>query len=50
MAVLNMEFGNLVCRFGDSKVMLDLLSEIVLLAFLDDTLVRHYGETSYFFH
>ncbi|MCW7551087.1 hypothetical protein NX722_00100 [Endozoicomonas gorgoniicola] len=47
---LNMEMGNLICRFGTKKVLLDLVNEIVLPGFLDDTLVRSYGKTSYFFH
>lgn len=45
-----MELGNLVCRFGNEKVLLDLIDEIVLPAFLDEELVRTYDKTSYFFH
>ncbi|MCL6272225.1 hypothetical protein M3P05_20085 [Sansalvadorimonas sp. 2012CJ34-2] len=47
---LNMEMGNLICRFGNKKVLLDLVNEIVLPSFLDDSLVRSYSKTDYFFH
>lgn len=47
---LNMEMANLVCRFGGEKVLLDLADEIVLPSFFDETLVRTYDKTSFFFH
>jgi len=47
---LNMEMGNLVCRFGDKKVLLDLAEEVVIPCFFDEQLVRHFDKTSYFFH
>lgn len=43
-------FANFICRFGGHKVLLDYAQEIVLPAFTDDSLVRSYGDTSYFFH
>ena len=47
---LSMEMGNLVCRFGKEKVLLDLADEIVLPSFFDNKLVRTYDKTSFFFH
>ena len=47
---LSMEMGNLICRFGREKVLLDMSDEIVLPCFFDKTLVRSYSKTSYFFH
>lgn len=47
---LSMEMGNLICRFGRDKVLLDMVNEIVLPCFFDDKLVRSYSKTSYFFH
>lgn len=47
---LSMEMGNLICRFGNEKVLLDMSEEIVLPCFFDQTLVRSYDKTSYFFH
>ncbi len=47
---LSMEMGNLVCRFGNEKVLLDLADEIVLPSFFDKALVRSYDKTSFFFH
>ncbi|MCL5102956.1 MAG: hypothetical protein M1133_02415 [Armatimonadetes bacterium] len=43
----HLEFANFICTFG-SEVLFDYLDEIVLPAFLDDTLERRYSETSYF--
>jgi hypothetical protein len=43
-------FANFVCRFGREKVLLDYANEIVLPAFLDDTLIREYGRTYFFFY
>jgi hypothetical protein len=40
------ELGNLVCRFGDHKTLLDLAEEIVFPAFFDGELVRSYDKTS----
>ena len=42
--------ANLICRFGENKVMLDMLNEIVLPAFTDKTLIRSYDKTSYLFY
>ena len=47
---LSMEMGNLICRFGREKVLLDMADEIVLPCFFDEQLVRSYSKTSYFFH
>jgi hypothetical protein len=47
---LNMEMANLVCRFGSDKVLLDLEEEIVLPSFFDDSMIRTYDKTSYFFY
>lgn len=47
---LSMEMGNLICRFGREKVLLDMADEIVLPSFFDEKLVRSYSKTSYFFH
>lgn len=47
---LNMEMGNLICRFGSDHVLLDLAEEVVLPAFLTENQVRSYGSTRYFFH
>lgn len=38
-------FANFICKFGE-KDMAEYLSEIVLPAFTDDTLIRTYGESS----
>lgn len=43
------EFGNLICRFGEKKVLVDHLEEIVIPAFFDNKLSRNYADTSYFF-
>jgi len=42
--------ANLICRFGEKKVLLDMLNEIVLPAFLDSMLRRRYEDTSYLFY
>lgn len=42
------EFGNLVCRFGQ-HVLIDKLAEIVAPAFFGDH-ARNFGETSFFFY
>lgn len=47
---LSMEMGNLICRFGREKVLLDMADEIVLPCFFDEKLVRSYSKTKYFFH
>lgn len=47
------EFANFICRFDNdkvNKVMMDYAEEIVLPAFLDDTLIRGYGDTHYFLY
>ena len=43
----NAVFANFVCHFGDSPL-LDYAHKIVLPAFLDDTLIRTYGDTTEF--
>jgi len=53
MSINRVEFANFVCRFGNDKVMLDYLIEIVLPIFTDDTLVRQRGRenvSAYFFY
>ena len=45
----NLELANLVCTFGNEKVLIDYASEIVVPAFRDSNLVRRYGEASHFF-
>ncbi len=42
-------FANLTCRFGHVFVLTDLLEEVVLPAFFDESLVRRHGFSSYFF-
>lgn len=44
-----LEFANLVCKFGDDKNLLDFAEEIVFPAFFDDSRVRRYSDTKYFF-
>lgn len=41
-------FANFICRFGDSKVLLDFAEEIVLPAFLAKR-ERRYGDSKFFF-
>lgn len=43
-------FANFVCRFGDDKVLLDYAEDIVIPAFVDNSLVRTYGRTHFFFY
>ena len=53
MSINRVEFANFLCHFGPDQVMLDYLSEIVLPAFTDDTLIRQRGQesiTEYFFY
>jgi len=45
---LDIEISNLVCRFGPSLVLNDLLEEVVIPAFFRDD-ARRYGETQFFF-
>src|SRR5258708_9070500 len=42
-------FANLVCRFGEKFVLLDLADEIVVPAFTDAALKREYASARYFF-
>ena len=44
-----MQFGNFICHFGE-WVLSDFLPEIVVPSFTDDSLVREYADTSYFFY
>ncbi len=41
------EFANFICHFGENKVLLDYLNEIVLPAFLSGHRVRIYGGSRY---
>lgn len=43
-------FANFVCRFGDRKVLLDYVEDIVIPAFVDDKMIRSYGRTHFFFY
>jgi hypothetical protein len=45
----NLELANLVCTFGNEKVLMDYAIEIVIPAFSDSDLVRRYGEARHFF-
>ena len=47
---LTVSFANLTCRFGNKFFLLDLADEIVLPALTDESLIRSFGQTSYFFH
>lgn len=47
---MNLQFANFICRFGDNKVLIDLLEEIIIPAFQDDTLERDAGHSQYFLH
>lgn len=49
-ASTEIELGNLVIKFGEHLNLLDMLSEVVLPAFFDSTLVRTYSDTSYLFY
>lgn len=49
MPLDTMNVANVICRFGE-KVLLDYAREIVLPAFFDDTLIRHYKGSDYFFY
>jgi hypothetical protein len=42
-------FVNLICRFGDKLVLLDLANEIVLPSFTDSKMSRKYGVNTYIF-
>lgn len=43
------EFANVVVRFGNEKVLIDYVQEIVIPAFLDNDFVREHRKTNYFF-
>lgn len=43
-----LEFANFILRFGQERVLMDYLEEIVIPAF-SSGLERSYGETTYFF-
>lgn len=45
-----LEIANFHCRFGERLVLLDLVEEVLLPAFLTSDRVRTYGDTRYFFH
>ncbi len=47
---MNLQFANFICRFGDDKVLIDLLDEVIIPAFQDSTLERDAGHSQYFFH
>jgi hypothetical protein len=44
-----LEFANFTLNFGKDKVLADLWKEVVQPAFLDESLERKYGDTTYFF-
>lgn len=44
----NATFANFICRFGENKVLLDYLEEIVIPAFTKDTYVRSYGKKTHY--
>lgn len=41
-------FANFICRFGDKKVLLDYVTEIVIPAFTNDTYVRSYADRTHY--
>jgi len=43
-------FANLICRFGDDKVLLNEADDIVFPAFFHDNLVRKFGDTESYFY
>jgi hypothetical protein len=43
-------FANFVCRFGEEKVLLDYVEDIIIPAFVDDKMIRSYGRTHFFFY
>ncbi len=45
-----LSFANFICTFGENKYLLDFAKEIVLPAFLNDALVRKYGDTHYYYY
>ncbi len=47
---MNLQFANFICRFGDDKILINLLDEIIIPAFQDSTLERDTGQSQYFFH
>ena len=47
---MNLQFANFICRFGDEKVLIDLVEEIIFPAFQDFRLERNAGHSQYFFH
>lgn len=46
----NLELANMVVKFGDDLVLMDLFDELVKPAFFDKTLRRTYDETEYLLH
>lgn len=46
----DLSLANFICTFGDNQVLLDFAEEIVFPAFLTDTLIRKYGDTSYYIY
>lgn len=45
-----LQIANFVCTFGDSGELVDYIEEIVIPAFFTDTLIRRYGDTSYYIY
>lgn len=45
-----LSFANFVLRFGDEKTLLDYAQSILIPAFTDDTLVKSYKTTSFYFY
>jgi hypothetical protein len=47
---MNLQFANFICRFGEDKVLIDVVEEIIIPAFTDRHLNRDAGVANYFFH
>ena len=46
----DLALANFICTFGDDKVLLDFAHDIVIPTFFTETLVRTYGDTSYYIY
>jgi hypothetical protein len=46
----DLSLANFICTFGDNQVLLDFAEEIVFPALVADTLIRKYGDTSYYIY
>lgn len=45
----SISFANVICRFGDAFVLLDLAEQVIFPAFFDPSLRRKHGETQFLF-